>query len=77
MNLFVFSSLGRQATTVVSPYEEFNHQLPPLILGHMAEGHGEHYINLMKASADILHVNLYVTSVDILLNSMIISVAKA
>ena len=54
MNFFVFSSLGRQATTVVSPREEFNRRLPPLILGHMAEGHGEHYISLMKASADVI-----------------------
>ena len=50
VNFFVFPSLRRQATTVMSPHEEFNHQLPPLILGHMAEWRGEHYISLMKAS---------------------------
>ena len=54
VNFFVLSSLGRQATTVVSPHEEFNHRLPSLILGHMAEGRGEHYISLMKASADVI-----------------------
>ena len=54
VNFFIFSSLGSQATTVVSPHEEFNYQLPPLNLGHMAEGHGEHYISLTKASADVI-----------------------
>ena len=54
MNFFVFSSLGRQATTVVSPHDEFNRRLPPLNLGHMAEGHGEHYISLMKASTVVI-----------------------
>ena len=54
VNFFVFSSLGRQDTTVVSPHEEFNHRLPPLVLGHMAVGHGEHYISLLKASDDVI-----------------------
>jgi len=46
VNILVFSSLGPHATALLSPSPDFNPELPTLVLGHIAEGHGEHYVSL-------------------------------
>ena len=45
VQFIVFSSLGPQATRLISPYGTFD-DIPVLFLGHEAEGCGEHYYSL-------------------------------
>lgn len=42
----VVSTLGLDATSVISPSGCYCESLPLLVLGHFAEGHGEHYVSL-------------------------------
>lgn len=45
-HFLVVSTLGMDATSIVSPTEGYHEELPPLVLGHIAEGHGDHYVSL-------------------------------
>ena len=40
------SSIGPLGTRVISPYDRYSNSLPTLVLGHFAEGEGEHYVSL-------------------------------
>ena len=42
----IVSTLGLDATNVISPSGCYCEVLPLLVLGHFAEGHREHYVNL-------------------------------
>jgi hypothetical protein len=46
VQIVVISSLGAQGTRVVARDSVFDAAVPSLFLGHLAEGHGEHYISL-------------------------------
>ena len=45
-NLFVLSIIGPNATQIVSPSGRYSPELQTLVLGHFAEGDGEHYLSL-------------------------------
>ena len=45
-HFLIVSTLGMDATTIVSPTEGYNEDIPTLVLGHIAEGHGDHYVSL-------------------------------
>ena len=40
------SRIGPLGTRVISPYDRYSNSLPTLVLGHFAEGEGEHYVSL-------------------------------
>ena len=40
------STLGFDATSIISPCGQYDDSLPLLVLGHFAEGHGDHYVSL-------------------------------
>ena len=41
----IVSTLGVDATSIISPCGQYD-SLPLLVLGHFAEGHGDHYVSL-------------------------------
>ncbi|KAJ8298715.1 hypothetical protein KUTeg_022775, partial [Tegillarca granosa] len=53
MQIIVYSTLGPQATRVISPTGRYEPNLPNLYLGHFAEGHGDHYVSLEALDNDI------------------------
>ena len=46
VQFLVVSTLGVDATSIISPSGNFCEGLPVLAIGHFAEGHGEHYVSL-------------------------------
>lgn len=42
----IVSTLGMDATSIVSPTEIYHEEMPTLVLGHIAEGHEDHYVSL-------------------------------
>ena len=42
----IVSTLGMDATSIVSPTEGYHEEMPPFVLGHIPEGHGDHYVSL-------------------------------
>lgn len=42
----IVSTLGLDATCVISKSGDYCESLPLLVLGHFAEGQGEHYVSL-------------------------------
>lgn len=46
VQFLVISSLGINASTIVSESNIYCHNNPVLVLGHVAEGHGDHYLSL-------------------------------
>ena len=46
VQFLVVSTLGVDASSVVSPFGEYCEDLPTLVVGHIAEGHGDHYVSL-------------------------------
>ena len=46
VQFLVVSTLGVDASSVVSPSGEYCEDLPTLVVGHIAEGHGDHYVSL-------------------------------
>lgn len=46
VQFLIVSTLGVDATSIVSPTEGYHEDLPTLVLGHIAEGHGDHYVGL-------------------------------
>ena len=42
----IVSTLGVDATSIISPCGQYDDSLPLLVLGHFAEGHGDHYVSL-------------------------------
>ena len=46
IQFLVVSTLGVDASSVVSPTGEYCEDLPTLVVGHIAEGHGDHYVSL-------------------------------
>ena len=46
VQFLVVSTLGVDASSVVSPSGEYSEDLPTLVVGHIAEGHGDHYVSL-------------------------------
>lgn len=50
VQILILSHLGRSSTVLISPksrdthrFDDIDHSLPLFLLGHAAEGHGEHY----------------------------------
>ena len=52
----VLSTLGRCATRIISPTGHFADGLPTLVLGHIAEEQGEHYVSLQGNVGNYIHV---------------------
>ena len=50
--IVIYLSLGQQATNVISPTGCFKRGLPTMILSHMAEEQGEHYLSLTHSGLD-------------------------
>lgn len=46
VQFLIVSTLGLDATLVISPSGDYCENLPLLVLGHFAEGQGEHYVSL-------------------------------
>lgn len=46
VRLLILSTLGPDATVLIAPSHICAEHLPLLILGHVAEGHGEHFVSL-------------------------------
>lgn len=46
VQFLVVSSLGADASSIISPSSTYSNRNPLLVLGHIAEGHGEHYLSL-------------------------------
>ena len=46
VQLMIVSTLGVDATAILSPHGHYDESLPLLILGHFAEGSGGHYVSL-------------------------------
>lgn len=44
--LLIISTLGPDATSLIAPSNIYNENLLLVILGHIAEGHEEHYVSL-------------------------------
>lgn len=53
VQVLVISTLGPNATSLIAPSNVYNENLPVLILGHIAGGHGEHYVSL---SGPVSHI---------------------
>lgn len=45
-HFLIVSTLGMDATSIVSPTEGYHKEMPTLVLGHIAEGHEDHYVSL-------------------------------
>lgn len=56
VQFIVLSTLGENATRIISPTMNSCHvaTLPTLLLGHVAEGHGTHYVGLLPETAETL-----------------------
>jgi Domain of unknown function (DUF4371)/hAT family C-terminal dimerisation region/OTU-like cysteine protease len=56
VQFIVISTLGENATRIISPSMNSCHvpTLPTLILGHVAEGHGTHYVGLLPNTTETL-----------------------
>lgn len=46
VQVLIISTLGPDATSLTTPSNMYDENLPLVILGHIAEGHGEHYVSL-------------------------------
>lgn len=46
VQFLIISTLGTDASSVISESNTYSESLPLLVLGHIAEGHGEHYLSL-------------------------------
>ena len=46
VQLMIVSTLGVDATAILSPHGHYDESLPLLILGHFAEGCGDHHVSL-------------------------------
>ena len=46
VQFLIISTLGIDASSIISPSNTYSGSLPLLVLGHIAEGHGEHNLNL-------------------------------
>ena len=72
VQIVVLSSIGPLGTRVISPYDRYSNSLPTLVLGHFAEGEGEHYISLrgpvqqylVEADIDLENNNLELNKED-------------
>ncbi|KAL7396332.1 hypothetical protein ABVT39_004371 [Epinephelus coioides] len=58
VQFLIVSTLGLDATSVISPSGGYFENLPVLILGHFAEGQGEHYVSLDG------HVHPYIQAIQ-------------
>ena len=55
VRIVVYSTLGHDATTIISPASG-NH-FATFYLGHFAEGHGDHYVSLRPDQEQVFHVD--------------------
>ena len=46
VQVLVISTLGPDATTLIAPSNIYDENLPLVVLGHIAEGQGDHYVSL-------------------------------
>ena len=46
VQFLIISTLGIDASSIISESNTYSESLPLLVLGHIAEGHGEHYLSL-------------------------------
>lgn len=46
VQFLIVSTLGIDASSIISQSNTYSESLPLLVLGHIAEGHGEHYLSL-------------------------------
>ncbi|XP_038044857.1 uncharacterized protein LOC119719458 [Patiria miniata] len=53
VNIVVFSSLGPHASNILSPSGSVDRDRPIVMLGHMAEDQGEHYLSVQPANTSV------------------------